>query len=112
MGLLQALLFLLVPGDRFASQLRSYDREWGAAITEARRFDAATTLVVASGSREDRAHRLPSVHLPAYDHDQSDYRLDEVQERVPARPPLQRVLLFDRGLAVPAPRWPAPSAAH
>lgn len=103
-GLLQALLFLLVPGDRFASQLRSYDREWGAAITEARRFDAATTLVVASGSREDRAHRLPSVHLPAYDHDQSDYRLDEVQERVPAQPPLQRVLLFDRGLAVPAPQ--------
>ena len=27
----------------------------------------------------------------------------QVQERVPARPPLQRVLLFDRGLAVPAP---------
>lgn len=102
-GLLQTLLFLLVPGDRFASQLRSYDREWGAAIAEARRFDAATTLVVASGSREERAHRLPSVHLPAYDHDRSDYVLDEVQERIPARPPLRRVLLFDRGLAVPAP---------
>ena len=83
--------------------LRADGVSYPFAIAEARRFDAATTLVVASGSREERAHRLPSVHLPAYDHDRSDYVLDEVQERIPARPPLRRVLLFDRGLAVPAP---------
>lgn len=104
--MLQSLLFLLVPGDRFAAHLRAYDREWGEAIRAARRFDPATTLVVVSGSSNRRAYRLPSVHLPAYDHGEADLVLEQKSDSLEVRPPLQRVLLLDRGLALEAPNVP------
>ncbi len=97
---LQGLLFLLVPGDRFAENLRSYDHDWGVAIRAAQRYDPATTLVVVSGRSNQRAYRLPSVHLPAYDHGEADLELDQRRDSLVVKPPLQRVLLLDRGLAV------------
>jgi len=103
---LQSLLFLLVPGDRFAASLREYDREWGVAIAAARRYDPATTLVVTSGRSNRRAYRLPSVHLPAYDHGEADLVLDQQRDTIVVRPPLQRVLLLDRGLALTPPELP------
>jgi len=104
--LLQSLLFLLVPGDRFAAHLRSYDHDWGTAIRAARRYDPATTLVVVSGQRDQRAWRLPSVHLPAYDHGDADLELDQRHDTLPVRPPLQRVVFLDRGLVMVPPALP------
>ena len=104
--LLQSLLFLLVPGDRFADSLRDYDREWGVAIEAARRYDPATTLVVTTGRSSQRAYRLPSVHLSAYDHGEADLVLDQQRDVIVVRPPLRRVLLLDRGLALQAPALP------
>jgi hypothetical protein len=104
--LLQSLLFLLVPGDRFAASLRDYDREWGAAISAARRYDPATTLVVTTGRSNRRAYRLPSVHLNAYDHGEADLVLDQERETIEVRPPLRRVVLLDRGLALAPPALP------
>jgi len=100
---LQCLLFLLVPGDRFAASLRDYDREWGQAIAAARRFDPATTLVITTGRSNLRAYRLPSVHLPAYDHDQADFRLDQQGPAIAVRPPLQTLVVLDRGLRMEPP---------
>lgn len=102
----QCLLFLVVPGDRFAADLRAYDREWGLAIAAAKRFDPATTLVVVTGRSSQRAYRLPSVHLPAYDHGEADLVLDQKRDSIAVTPPLQRVLLLDRGLALEAPSIP------
>ncbi len=107
--LLQCLLFLLVPGDRFAENLRSYDHEWGVAIRAARRFDPSTTLVVVSGRSNRRAYRLPSVHLSAYDHGEADLVLDQRRDFIDVKPPLRRVLLLDRGLAVSAAAVPGDS---
>jgi len=104
--LLQSLLFLLAPGDRFAAHLRRYDHEWGTAIRAARHYDPATTLVVVSGQRNQRAWRLPSVHLPAYDHGEADLELDQRHDTLPVRPPLQRVVFLDRGLAMAPPALP------
>ncbi len=104
--LLQSLLFLLVPGDRFAASLRDYDREWGVAIAAARRYDPVTTLVVTTGRSNQRAYRLPSVHLSAYDHGEADLQLDQESETIAVRPPLRRVLLLDRGLALEPPALP------
>lgn len=104
--LLQSLLFLLVPGDRFAASLRDYDRDWGVAIRAARRYDPATTLVVTTGRSNQRAYRLPSVHLRAYDHGEADLQLDQERETIAVRPPLRRVLLLDRGLALTPPDLP------
>lgn len=101
--LLQSLLFLVVSGDRFAASLRAYDREWGLAVRTARLYDPATTLVLTTGLPPLRAYRLPSVHLPAYDHDSADLRLDQQQETIEVRPPLRRVVLLDRGLVFEAP---------
>jgi hypothetical protein len=106
--LAQCLLFLVVPGDRFAADLRSYDREWGVAIGAVKRFDPATTLVVVTGRSSLRAYRLPSVHLSAYDHGEADLVLDQKRDSIAVTPPLQRVLLLDRGLALEAP--PVPGA--
>ena len=103
---LQSLLFLLVPGDRFAPSLREFDREWGQAIQAVQRFDPATTLVVTTGRSNLRAYRLPSVHLPAYDHDQADFRLDQDGPSITVRPPLQRVVVIDRGLRLEPPSLP------
>ena len=103
---LQMLLFLLVPGDRFAQELRSYDHDWGVAIQAARRFDPATTLVVTTGRSNARAYRLPSVHLPAYDHGDADRQLEEDRDGMPVRPPLERLVVLDRGLAFPLPALP------
>ena len=100
---LQSLLFLLVPGDRFAASLRDYDREWGQAIAAVQRFDPATTLVITTGRSNLRAYRLPSVHLPAYDHDQADFRLDQAGPSITVRPPLERVVVLDRGLRMEPP---------
>ncbi len=97
---LQCALFLLVPGDRFLENLRSYDHDWGLAIRAVNRFDPATTLVVVTGRSNRRAYRLPSVHLPAYDHGEADLVLDQRDESIEVRPPLRRVLLIDRGLSV------------
>ncbi|MEB3333926.1 MAG: hypothetical protein VKP70_02965 [Cyanobacteriota bacterium] len=99
----QCLLFLLVPGDRFAASLRDFDREWGQAIAAARRFDPATTLVITTGRSSLRAFRLPSVHLPAYDHDQADFKLDQKGPSITVRPPLRRLVVLDRGLRVQPP---------
>jgi hypothetical protein len=99
----QTLLFLLVPGDRFAASLRDFDREWGQGIAAARRFDPATTLVVTTGRSNLRAYRLPSVHLPAYDHDRADFRLDQDGPTIAVRPPLRRVVVLDRGLRMEPP---------
>lgn len=104
--LLQSLLFLFVPGNRFAQNLRSYDREWGMAIAAARRHDPATTLVVTTGRSNLRAFRLPSVHLPAFDHGEADLVLDQLKPVIEVRPPLQRVLYLDRGLVMQAPELP------
>ncbi|HYP03859.1 MAG TPA: hypothetical protein VER57_04840, partial [Cyanobium sp.] len=104
--LLQSLLFLLVPGDRFAAHLRSYDHDWGTAIRAARRYDPATTLVVVSGQSNQRAWRLPSVHLPAYDHGEADLELDQRHDTLPVRPPLRRVVFLDRGLVMAPPSLP------
>jgi hypothetical protein len=104
--LLQCLLFLVVPGDRFAAHLRAYDREWGTAIEAVRRYDPATTLVVVSGKRNQRAYRLPSVHLPAYDHGEADLVLDQRDDTIAVRPPLRRVVFLDRGLAMAEPDLP------
>lgn len=104
--LLQSLLFLVVPGDRFAASLRDYDHDWGVAIQAARRYDPATTLVVTSGRSNLRAYRLPSVHLSAYDHGEADLVLDQERETIAVRPPLRRVLLLDRGLALEPPALP------
>lgn len=103
---LQCLLFLLVPGDRFAASLRGFDREWGQAIAAARRFDPATTLVIATGRANLRAYRLPSVHLPAYDHNQADFRLDQQGPTLAVRPPLRRLVVLDRGLRLEPPSLP------
>jgi hypothetical protein len=103
---LQSLLFLLVPGDRFAASLRDYDREWGVAIRAVRRYDPVTTLVVTTGRSNQRAYRLPSVHLSAYDHGEADLELDQRSETIVVRPPLRRVLLVDRGLALEPPALP------
>ena len=100
---LQCLLFLVVPGDRFAASLRQFDREWGQAIAAARRFDPATTLVITTGRSNLRAYRLPSVHLPAYDHDRADFRLDQEGPSIAVRPPLRRVVVLDRGLRMAPP---------
>jgi 4-amino-4-deoxy-L-arabinose transferase-like glycosyltransferase len=97
---LQCALFLFVPGDRFLENLRSYDHEWGTAIRVVQGFDPATTLVVVSGRSNRRAYRLPSVHLPAYDHGEADLVLDQRDDTIDVHPPLQRVVLIDRGLAV------------
>jgi hypothetical protein len=103
---LQCLLFLVVPGDRFAASLRAYDREWGQAIAAARRFDPATTLVITTGRANLRAFRLPSVHFPAYDHDQADFRLDQQGPPIAVRPPLRRLVVLDRGLRMEPPALP------
>jgi hypothetical protein len=103
---LQSLLFLLVPGDRFAASLRDYDHDWGVAIEAVRRYDPATTLVVATGRSNQRAYRLPSVHLPAYDHGEADLLLEQESETIEVRPPLRRVLLIDRGLVLDLPALP------
>ena len=103
---LQSLLFLLVPGDRFAPSLREFDREWGQAIKAVQRFDPATTLVVTTGRSNLRAFRLPSVHFPAYDHDQADFRLDQDGPTIAVRPPLKRVVVLDRGLRMEPPPLP------
>ena len=103
---LQCLLFLLVPGDRFAASLRTFDREWGQAIAAAQRFDPATTLVITTGRSNLRAYRLPSVHFPAYDHDQADFRLDQQGPTMAVRPPLQRLVVLDRGLRLEPPSLP------
>jgi hypothetical protein len=95
-----------VPGDRFAASLRDYDRDWGVAIRAASRYDPATTLVVTTGRSSMRAYRLPSVHLPAYDHGEADLVLDQQRETIEVRPPLRRVLLLDRGLALTPPGLP------
>jgi hypothetical protein len=100
---LQTLLFLVVPGDRFAASMRLFDQEWGQAIAAAQRFDPATTLVVTTGPGNLRAFRLPSVHLPAYDHDQADFRLDQAGPTIAVRAPLQRVVVLDRGLRMVPP---------
>ncbi len=100
---LQTLLFLAAPGDRFAASLRLFDQEWGQAIAAAQRFDPATTLVVTTGPGNLRAFRLPSVHFPAYDHDQADFRLDQAGPTIAVRAPLQRVVVLDRGLRMVAP---------
>jgi hypothetical protein len=100
---LQTLLFLLVPGDRFAPSLREYDQEWGQAIQAVQRFDPATTLVITTGRSNLRAYRLPSVHLPAYDHDQADFKLDQDGPTIAVRPPLKRVVVLDRGLRMEPP---------
>lgn len=107
---LQTLLFLLVPGDRFAASLRDFDREWGQAIAAARRFDPATTLVITTGKGNLRAYRLPSVHLPAYDHDRADFRLDQDGPTIAVRPPLQRLVVLDRGLRMAPPQLPGTRA--
>jgi hypothetical protein len=99
----QSLLFLVVPGDRFAASLRDFDREWGLAIAAARRFDPATTLVITTGRSNLRAYRLPSVHLPAYDHDQADFRLDQKGPSITVGPPLRRLVVLDRGLRMDPP---------
>ena len=104
--LLQSLLFLLVPGDRFAASLRDYDREWGLAMAAARRYPPATTLVVTTGRSNQRAYRLPSVHLAAYDHGSADLELEQERESIAVRPPLRRVLLLDRGLVLEPPSLP------
>ena len=101
--LLQSLLFLVVPGDRFAAVLRDYDHDWGLAIRAARSYDPATTLVVTAGRSNLRAYRLPSVHLSAYDHGEADLELDQNSEEIEVRPPLLRVVLLDRGLVFQAP---------
>lgn len=101
--LAQSLLFLVVPGDRFATSLRDFDREWGQAIAATRRFDPATTLVITTGRSNLRAYRLPSVHFPAYDHDQADFRLDQKGPTITVRPPLRRLVVLDRGLRVEPP---------
>ncbi len=103
---LQCLLFLVVPGDRFAAHLRAYDREWGAAIQAVRHYDPATTLVVVSGRRNQRAYRLPSVHLPAYDHGEADLELDQRSDTIEVKPPLRRVLFLDRGQGMVPPSLP------
>jgi hypothetical protein len=103
---LQCLLFLVVPGDRFASSLRAFDREWGQALAATTRFDPATTLVIATGRAHLRAFRLPSVHLPAYDHDQADFRLDQQGPAIAVRPPLRRLVVLDRGLRLEPPSLP------
>ncbi|MFN9545704.1 MAG: hypothetical protein ACK6AD_01325 [Cyanobacteriota bacterium] len=103
---LQCLLFLLVPGDRFAASLRDFDREWGQAIAAARRYDPATTLVITTGRSNLRAYRLPSVHLPAYDHEQADFRLDQQGPTLAVRPPLRRLVVLDRGLRMEPPSLP------
>ncbi len=97
---LQCALFLLVPGDRFLENLRSYDHDWGLAIRAAKRFDPATTLVVVTGRSNRRPYRLPSVHLPAYDHGEADLMLDQHKDSIEVRPPLRRVVMIDRGLSV------------
>ena len=104
--LLQSLVFLVVPGDRFAAVLRGYDHDWGLAIRAARAYDPATTLVVTAGRSNLRAYRLPSVHLPAYDHGEADLELDQHSEEIEVRPPLRRVVLLDRGLVFQAPSLP------
>ncbi|WP_255143868.1 hypothetical protein [Synechococcus sp. EJ6-Ellesmere] len=53
-----------------------------------------------TGRSNRRAYRLPSVHLPAYDHGEADLVLDQRDESIEVRPPLRRVLLIDRGLSV------------
>ncbi|MEB3318320.1 MAG: hypothetical protein VKO39_09315 [Cyanobacteriota bacterium] len=103
---LQCLLFLLVPGDRFAASLRDFDRDWGQAIAAVRRFDPATTLVITTGRSNLRAYRLPSVHFPAYDHDQADFRLDQAGPTIAVRPPLRRLVVLDRGLRLEPPALP------
>jgi hypothetical protein len=107
---LQSLLFLVVPGDRFAPSLRAFDREWGQALAATRPFDPATTLVIATGRPNLRAFRLPSVHLPAYDHDQADFRLDQQGPSIAVRPPLRRLVVLDRGLRVEPPSLPGTRA--
>jgi hypothetical protein len=97
---LQCALVLLVPADRFLENLRSYDRDWSLAIRAVKRFDPATTLVVVTGRSNRRAYRLPSVHLPAYDHGEADPVLDQRDESIKMHPPLQQVRLRDRGLSV------------
>jgi hypothetical protein len=57
-------------------------------------------LVVVSGQRNQRAWRLPSVHLPAYDHGEADLELDQRHHTLPVRPTLQRVVFLDRGLVM------------
>ncbi|MFZ0406548.1 MAG: hypothetical protein WAM11_00325 [Cyanobium sp.] len=104
--LLQSLLFLVVPGDRFAAVLRDYDHDWGLAIRAARAYDPATTLVVTAGRSNLRAYRLPSVHLPAYDHGEADLELDQNSKEIEVRPPLRRLVLLDRGLVFEAPNLP------
>ncbi|MFM9046775.1 MAG: hypothetical protein ACKOOH_03815 [Cyanobium sp.] len=103
---LQTLLFLLVPGDRFAPSLRAFDREWGQAIQAVQRFDPATTLVVTTGRANLRAFRLPSVHFPAYDHDGADFKLDQAGPTIGVKPPLKRVVVLDRGLRMAPPPLP------
>ncbi|MEB3156956.1 MAG: hypothetical protein VKO26_05915 [Cyanobacteriota bacterium] len=107
---LQSLLFLLVPGDRFAASLRDFDREWGLALNAARRFDPATTLVITTGRSNLRAYRLPSVHLPAYDHQRADFRLDQQGPTIAVRPPLRRLVVLDRGLRLEPPALPGARA--
>jgi hypothetical protein len=103
---LQCVLFLVVPGDRFAASLRAFDREWGQAIAAALRFDPATTLVITTGRANLRAFRLPAVHFPAYDHDQADFRLDQQGPAIAVRPPLRRLVVLDRGLRLEPPALP------
>ena len=66
----------------------------------------ATTLVVVSGQRNQRAWRLPSVHLPAYDHGEADLELDQRHDTLPVLPPLRRVVFLDRGLVMTPPSLP------
>jgi hypothetical protein len=103
---LQCLLFLLVPGDRFAASLRDFDRDWGQAMAAVGRFDPATTLVITTGRSNLRAYRLPSVHFPAYDHNQADFRLDQEGPTIAVRPPLRRLVVLDRGLRLEPPSLP------
>ena len=46
---------------------------------------------------------LPSVHFPAYDHDQADFRLDQQGPTIAVRPPLRRLVVLDRGLRMEPP---------
>jgi hypothetical protein len=46
------------------------------------------------------------VHLRAYDHGEADLQLEQMRETLVVRPPLRRVLLLDRGLALQPPALP------
>ena len=59
-----------------------------------------------AGRSPQRAYRLPSVHLSAYDHGEADLQLDQLRESIEVRRPLERVVYLDRGLALTPPPLP------